>query len=420
MKEYEQLFDYYFDRRNKIIGLGEEALALFLKMRLYDMGIETTWRSGLKAFVDQEYEDVKTYKSNFQQVYDYLQNHDAKDLNFESLDITALVTLIEYYPMSGSNLPTGIYAITRDSKYLFKNTIQDIREIRNQMYGHKTQNLSLEEKQKLHLFELWAIGRISGLALLVMDYKASSEEWKLIYHRAKELEKELGGERWLALKDIKGKAISRNEDMSDILFMAEHGNPAAQLTAGKAYYHGDRVDRDPEKAYIWIHKAAQAGLPEAQYYLALCYSGSICIEQNPEAYRKWMKKAADQGYAEAQCEYAQEFLMHSARSLEEAKEALYWTKLAAQQDYPKAVWNLSILYEGGFGVKKDLKEAMRLKKRASDLGYSVATCYLAKRATEAKKYDEALKLYTIAKEQGADVAGELRRLERKMQENKDI
>ena len=54
------------------------------------------------------------------------------------------------------------------------------------------------------------------------------------------------------------------------------------------------------------------------------------------------------------------------------KEAVYWYRLAVEQGYAIAQYNLGLIYEKGKGVPQDDKEAARLYRLAAEQGYADA------------------------------------------------
>jgi len=112
-----------FDYRNKIIALGEQALRSFTRIRLDDLGMTTSWKTGIKRFVENEYIQ---HHANYKKLYVFLQSHDENDLTLDQMDITALATIIHFYWKS-----SGIYEVSPDATQLFINHIMDMRELRN-------------------------------------------------------------------------------------------------------------------------------------------------------------------------------------------------------------------------------------------------------------------------------------------------
>ena len=281
----------------------------------------------------------------------------------------------------------------------------------------------LNRQLMVHLFQLWAIGRITGLTILIMRYKGISDEWKLIYRKAKTIEHELNAEHWLDFSNIKDqrqiqdKAIQPHADMSEIMELAELGNADAQLIVGKAYYYGDRVNRDIDKAYFWLHKAnsqycffhsdSTLLAAEAEYYLGRCLQDDpLPFKSQNGRYMYFelgehlIKQAAEKGCSKAQCYYA-EMMILKPLSPEKAKEAFHWFNLSANQGYPKAFQWLGYCYKNGIGIEKDVDEGHRLLIRSAELGNVEATLMLAEQAKHNKQIEEAEKWYILAANQGS-------------------
>ena len=54
------------------------------------------------------------------------------------------------------------------------------------------------------------------------------------------------------------------------------------------------------------------------------------------------------------------------------KEAVYWYRLAAEQEHAKAQFNLGVMYNNGNGVPQDYEEAVRWYQLAAEQGHSKA------------------------------------------------
>ena len=401
------------DLRNKILGLAEDTLVLFLTMRLSDLGIESEWRAGLFQFVKKEY--AGGHKANYELVYNLLQTYDAQELDFTKLDITALSALLLYYPKD-SEIPQ----LDLDSRKFVINQINDIREIRNKTHGHVPQKLSKDDLTKLHFLQLWAVDRIKDFSLLVMAYKRPSEDWKQIYQQARNIEHMLQGE--ISLEPIKDKntAIPSDASMNDILAMAEDGNVNAQILAGKAYSSGYRVKIDYEKAYMWFYKAAKTGSIEAEYYLGRCYVFGEGVDTDREKSLKLIKNAADGGFAPAQDFYARRNFARAGLSTAEADEIFHYASLAAQQDYKPSIMLLASCYIFGTGVKRDPTRGNKMVTDLAETGYYPAISHLAHEAELKGDLAEALMWLLFAEEKGEDipkpiVRREIQRIEREIQ-----
>src|SRR5258708_5626317 len=53
--------------------------------------------------------------------------------------------------------------------------------------------------------------------------------------------------------------------------LAQQGHPRAQSNMGAAFLDGRGVERDHDKAVVWLRRAADQGDPGGQRNLALCY-----------------------------------------------------------------------------------------------------------------------------------------------------
>ncbi len=399
-----------YDFRDEIVALAEKALHTFVRFRLKDMGIEDTWRIGIRDFVMREYD---AHKANYEKIYVILQTHDEKDLILEQLDITALVSLVHFYWKS-----RGIYEVSPEATQLFINHVMELKELRN-TFDHYTKELIAIDKSKIYFDQLYYVESLSGFATLVMKYKGATEEWKTIFHKAKGIEKKLWGERWLAL-DTSKAVLADDDDMSSILFNAEHGNVEAQVKAGKAYYHGDRVRADQEMAYVWIHKAALKGNAEAEYYLGLCFEKACGVEFNYQTAMEWFKKSAEHGCAPAQYQYGTRNWGKIGITEAEKKDIFYWNSWAADQNYPEAVWVLGLCYQMGIGCEVNKAKAQELIEKSAKLGYTTATEHLINEAEKNKDYYAALAWLKLLGTQGKkDVSYRIRRLERMVTESSD-
>lgn len=400
-----------YDYRNEIVALAEKTLHAFVKNRLKDMNIEDSWKIGIRDFVFREYD---AHKANYEKLYVFLQDHNEQDLLLEQLDITALVSLVHFYWKS-----KGIYDVSPEATQLFINHVMELKELRN-TFEHYTKELIAADESKIYFDQLYYTESLAGFAVLVMKYKGPIEEWKEIYHKAKSIERKLWGERWLAL-DTSKSVLSEDDDMSSILFKAEQGDVEAQLKAGKAYYHGDRVKADREMAYVWIHKAALKGNAEAEYYLGLCFEKACGVEYNYQTAMEWIKKSAEHGCAPAQYQYGTRNWAKIGITDEEIKDIFYWNSLAADQNYPEAIWILGLCYQMGRGCKTDKRKGQELIEKAAKLGYAFATEHLANEAEKEKDYYAAIAWLKLLETQDKkNVSHRIRRLERKITEPSNI
>jgi uncharacterized protein len=73
---------------------------------------------------------------------------------------------------------------------------------------------------------------------------------------------------------------------------------------------------------------------------------------------KWVRKAAEQGHATAQ--YNLGLMYDTGYGVpKDLVEAVNWYRKAAEQGDAEAQYKLGVLFEGGQGVRKDLVEAVK-------------------------------------------------------------
>ena len=94
-----------------------------------------------------------------------------------------------------------------------------------------------------------------------------------------------------------------------------------------------------------------------------------------EVYNQYLsiiQKRAYRGIPVAQYEYAQQFEDSTWLYLENpkrnVKKAFFWYSKACKNNFPAACNNLAHYYELGIGCKKNLSVALKLYRKASELG----------------------------------------------------
>ena len=130
------------------------------------------------------------------------------------------------------------------------------------------------------------------------------------------------------MKDL-SIAISYAElSFDELETLARQGDAEAQPPPTPRY----DIDDDYKEAVKWYRKAAEQGHVESQFNLGVCY-------HNGDGVRKNYKKVV-----------------------------AWYSKAAANQNFPGAFYNLAICFEEGKGVKKDPVQAVKLYKKAAAHG----------------------------------------------------
>ena len=86
---------------------------------------------------------------------------------------------------------------------------------------------------------------------------------------------------------------------------------------------------------------------------------------------KWSRKAAEQGDAEAQFNLG--IMYHNGQGVpQDHAEAARWYRKAAEQGDADAQFNLGLMYHNGQGVPQDHAEAARWSRKAAEQGHAGA------------------------------------------------
>jgi hypothetical protein len=195
--------------------------------------------------------------------------------------------------------------------------------------------------------------------------------------------------------------------------VAEKGFPAGQYNLGRMYESGRGVAKNDAEAVRWYIKAAENGNADAQYSLGQMYESGRGVAENVEEAFLWYTKAAELGHNEAQ--HIQESIAFTG-SVEDkynlgeiynfrlgiggnSRKAVHWYILAAEQGSVDA---LSRMFTIG---NKDAKRHLEVMAEAGnpDAQYYLAQFepdYIEDEDYETRKFDHAIKWYSLAAEQG--------------------
>jgi TPR repeat protein len=188
--------------------------------------------------------------------------------------------------------------------------------------------------------------------------------------------------------------------LRELITKAERGDAGAQFRLGEMYNRNEGVVRDGEKATMWHRRAAETcrtaaerGDAAAQYYL-----GAVCRDH--EEALKWLGKSAEQGQPDAQRELGKMY-KHDYGVKRSEEEAVKWYgkavaayRMAAERGDAHAQYRLGETYEYGYGVEQNGEEAEKWFRLAAEQGYVCAQWELVGRrlTAEQRKMDAQYKL----------------------------
>ena len=144
--------------------------------------------------------------------------------------------------------------------------------------------------------------------------------------------------------------------------LSQHYSGAAQRGDAEAQFIMGCIQKfDTENRIRWFLPAAKQGHIEAQYRLGQAYVN----DRDYEEAKKWLLKAAEKGHTNAQYELAGLLGL----TVEQKAE---WTYKAAIKGHVEAQFSLGRYYLSGFGVTKDVNEAVKWYRKAAEQGYEYA------------------------------------------------
>jgi TPR repeat protein len=180
---------------------------------------------------------------------------------------------------------------------------------------------------------------------------------------------------------------------------AGQGDANAQLQLGKMYEYGDGVPQNDTEAFRWYKLAADQGNASGQVSIGNAFSRGIGgVAQDSDEAMKWYRRAAEQGSPDGEAglgkafeerndyQSAMPWLVKAANHgsswaeielgllLEEGHGgvprnygyAMQWFLIAARRGDAEAGIYIAEMYQNGWGMKVDYKEAMRWLQMAAD------------------------------------------------------
>lgn len=90
------------------------------------------------------------------------------------------------------------------------------------------------------------------------------------------------------------------DEISVLQHQAGQGDALSQRLLGEAYYFGNEVSQDFDKAFLWFKSAAEQGEVEAQFILGFSFYSGKRVNKDYEEAVYWLRLASEQGHAGAQ------------------------------------------------------------------------------------------------------------------------
>lgn len=177
------------------------------------------------------------------------------------------------------------------------------------------------------------------------------------------------------------------------------GDSNSYFQIGLDYFNGNGEQQSYEESITWFQHAADLQHPDAYYYLGLCHENGLGVLRNPKESLSFYKKAKELGNVNA-TKYLQAIEYDNAGFYTMAiplfqelypthidaahflgyyylegyvfkrdyYKAVEYLSLAAKANHEFALNNLAVCYWYGDGVEKDPEFAIKLAKKAYELG----------------------------------------------------
>lgn len=160
------------------------------------------------------------------------------------------------------------------------------------------------------------------------------------------------------------------------------GHVMATYRVADCFYRGLGTEKNRKQAYLWYKEAATLGADEAVFSLGLCYEYGIGTKLDFDRAKDTFIKADQNGDSRAHDEIIammERKLKKMARSFYSTAMRLMYQKkfklsknyldLAAELNYPNAIYTIGCLYEFGIGVECDKDKAFELYEESYTLRF---------------------------------------------------
>ena len=161
--------------------------------------------------------------------------------------------------------------------------------------------------------------------------------------------------------------------MEWILKAAEKGSTVAIKNLGNFYRLGTYGLRQSfAEALKWYRKGAELGCNDCMYSVGNAYFNGEGVWTDAIAALEWYEKAAALGNAEAMTRIAMYHAIGMGKVPHNMSEANVWYRKAAELGDASAMFLLANSFRYGFGVKKDLSQALAWARKSAALNYDMA------------------------------------------------
>jgi uncharacterized protein len=156
--------------------------------------------------------------------------------------------------------------------------------------------------------------------------------------------------------------------LAEFRALAAGGDARAMSYVGWMLANGWGTAPSVEDGVRWMKRAVELGDPKAYFdYGGWLFYGRF-VQRDPKRGIDFVRKAAEGGHLKAQAIFGVLYItsfMTSTQAPVTAKEALRWTKVAAERGQPDALNSMGFMYANGFLLKKNLPQAITWYRKAA-------------------------------------------------------
>ena len=159
------------------------------------------------------------------------------------------------------------------------------------------------------------------------------------------------------LQSLADVSAEKQQNLRELEDAAEEGDVDAQYKLALSYCNGtDGAEKDEEKGFYWLSRAADADHLGAQHSLGQCYAKGVGVEKDPKKAVELYSAGAEQGYPPSICDLGLCYELGMGVDMDKLRAAELYRE-AADQDFAPAQCNLGFFYYRGIGVDEDNDEA---------------------------------------------------------------
>ncbi|RIB29708.1 kinase-like domain-containing protein [Gigaspora rosea] len=178
-----------------------------------------------------------------------------------------------------------------------------------------------------------------------------------------------------SVRDIIINYISQSNKSNEEVFqwlLANSTHPRNICLLGLFYRWNIGTDENSIGILNLFVDAANKGDHNAQYFAGRCYAEGLGgTDKDKRRAIEWYTRAA-----ENKCAAAEHMLGEYFYKLRKYDRAFYYLKRATENGNYKAMFNVGICYEYGFGVEKDEKKAFEYFKKSAEMGHPNSMYYV--------------------------------------------